>query len=275
VLPLIKFIVTVAIWFFVIRLIVKKREAALKSSGKNDSENMPDESSFPAVKSDQSGSVHAGRILSTIPFEEEPPEERPGSAFRRKQNVEAVDEKTPEPVSETPEPVAAPKTEPVATPRPEPVAAPKTEPVVPQKPEPPAPADSKDKEPEEAADGEALSPESLAEVLFRSVLPGPAEKEYFASLTGRRVEWTGTVRMAYEISSDFVFGRVKGVKVQMDLCTVAGKYGRQTLRGTAIFPPESYAVFRTSSNKTIRFRGTILKLEAFSREVYLSEGELL
>ncbi len=89
------------------------------------------------------------------------------------------------------------------------------------------------------------------------------------------MEWEGKVRMAYEISSDFVFGRVKGVKVQMDLCTVAGKYGRQTLRATAVFPPESYAVLRTSSNKSIRFRGTILKLEAFSREVYLSEGELL
>lgn len=226
--------------------------------------------------------AHAGRLLMTIPFEEEADEDRPESAFRRKHNAETVDVKTTEPVPEAPEPVVTPEPDPVMQ-KPEPVMQ-KPEPVI-QKPEPapveerqtsPAPADSKEEvKEEEASDNETTSPESLAEVIFRSTLPGPAEKEYFASLTGRRVEWTGTVRMAYEISSDFVFGRVKGVKVQMDLCTVAGKYGRQTLRGTAVFPPESYAVFRASSNKTIRFRGTILKLEAFSREVYLSEGELL
>ena len=135
--------------------------------------------------------------------------------------------------------------------------------------EPPAPAVSHENE------TDALSPETLAERLFNTTLPGPEEKKFFASLAGRRVEWTGTVRIAYDISSDFVFGRVKGVKVQMDLCTIAGKFGRQTLRGTAVFPPENAAVLRASSNKTIRFRGTILKLESFSREVYLSEGELL
>ena len=136
--------------------------------------------------------------------------------------------------------------------------------------EPPAPAASP-----ESAEADALSPESLAEVLFRSTLPGPEEKEYFASLVGHTVEWSGTVRMAYEISSDFVFGNGKAVKVQMDICSVNGKYGRQTLRATAVFPPENYKEIRAMSNKTIRFRGSILKLEPFSREIYLSKGELL
>ena len=208
--------------------------------------------------------AHAGRILMTIPFEEEDPDERPESAFlhRQVQNT-AKTEETPHAVPVVPIPVPEPAVEKT----PEPAAA---EPV-----ESPAPAEAEAEADDHAEEGDALSPESLAEILFRSTLPGPEEKAYFASLIGHPVEWSGTVRMAYEISSDFVFGSGKAVKVQMDLCTVQGKYGRQTLRGTAVFPPENYKELRSLSNKTIRFRGSILKLEPFSREIYLAKGELL
>ena len=218
--------------------------------------------------------AHAGRLLQTIPFEEEAPDEDPVAALPHRRakveplRVEIPSVPIPEPVVIKPKPIEV-QPEPVEV-KPEPIKV-KPEPVA--KPEP-APAVSDGG----AADGggeESFTPESLAEVLFRSTLPGPKEKEYFASLTGRRVEWSGTVRMAYEISSDFVFGSGKAVKVQMDLCTINGKYGRQTLRGTAVFPPADLAVLRAASQKTIRFRGTILKLESFSREVYLSKGELL
>ena len=216
--------------------------------------------------------AHAGRILMTIPFEEEDPDERPESAFlhRQDQNTRQAEEMPhaiPVPVP-VPEPVAEETPEPA---KPEPESA-KPEPV--ELEEPPAPA-TEAKTADHEEEGDALSPESLAEVLFRSTLPGPEEKAYFASLIGHPVEWSGTVRMAYEISSDFVFGSGKAVKVQMDLCTVQGKYGRQTLRGTAVFPPENYKEIRAMSNKTIRFRGSILKLEPFSREIYLAKGELL
>lgn len=242
--------------------------------------------------------AHAGRFLATIPFEDESDEDKPEAILLRKQNAAPFEtapaQKTgkpvfpAEPVALEPEPAIP---EPVvlepepATP--EPLAL-EPKPATPEplaiEPEPAIMEQRKGQEPPAAqapaadsagTEADEISPEILAERLFRSTLPGPEEKAYFTSLVGRRVEWTGTIRMAYEISSDFVFGRGKGVKVQMDLCTVAGKYGRQTLRATALFPPESYAVLRSASNKTIRFRGTILKLESFSREVYLSQGELL
>lgn len=221
--------------------------------------------------------AHAARLLMTIPFEEEAAEDRPESAFLHRQDTVKrtktpyavpvpVVEETPEPVIPEPEETVAAEAEPEpVVPEPEETVAEEAEPE-----EPPAPADHPDTE-----DADALSPESLAEVLFRSTLPGPEEKEYFASLVGHTVEWSGTVRMAYEISSDFVFGSGKAVKVQMDICSVNGKYGRQTLRATAVFPPEKYKEIRAMSNKTIRFRGSILKLEPFSREIYLSKGELL
>lgn len=214
--------------------------------------------------------AHAGRILMTIPFEEEAQDERPESAFlhRQVQNT-AKTEETPPVVPVVPVPVVEETPEPAAA-EPEPI---EPEPIEPK--EPPAPAEAEAEADDHAEEGDALSPESLAEILFRSTLPGPEEKAYFASLIGHPVEWSGTVRMAYEISSDFVFGSGKAVKVQMDLCTVQGKYGRQTLRGTAVFPPENYKEIRAMSNKTIRFRGSILKLEPFSREIYLSKGELL
>ena len=226
--------------------------------------------------------AHAGRILMTIPFEEEAAEDRPESAFRHRQQNTEKRPKMPPVVPVVPVPPVVEKTSEPVVPEPEePVAAEaEPEPVIPEEPEPvvettepeepPAPAASP-----ESAEADALSPESLAEVLFRSTLPGPEEKEYFASLVGHTVEWSGTVRMAYEISSDFVFGNGKAVKVQMDICSVNGKYGRQTLRATAVFPPENYKEIRAMSNKTIRFRGSILKLEPFSREIYLSKGELL
>ena len=247
--------------------------------------------------------AHAERILFTIPLDVEEDGDKPENAFlHRRDRTDAAEP----PSFPSFKPIAAvvPDHRVTVTPRQEPLV-PDLEPEkVPEKntvqvPEPaalrqentvrepePTPVDREQavvsetplpssQTPSSAGGEQELSPESVAEIVFRSTLPGPKEKEFFASLVGRRVEWSGTIRMAYEISSDFVFGNGKAIKVQMDLCTINGKFGRQTLRATAAFPPGDISAFRSASQKQIRFRGTILKLESFSREVYLSEGELL
>lgn len=141
-----------------------------------------------------------------------------------------------------------------------------------EKPEPVEHVESA--EPEVTPD--ILSKEVLASHLFPQGFPGQKEKEFFESVKGMTVEWTAVVKSAYAFSSDFVFGNGKGVRCTMELCSVANSFGsKQAVRAVAAFAPETYDTLRSLNGKEIRFRGTLLKFEPFSKEIYLSGGELL
>ena len=169
--------------------------------------------------------------------------------------VPEEDESYEEPIPEEPEPLACEEEEPV---------------------EQPAPEEILEEEPPEDL-GEPLSSTRLAERLFpRQGFPGQAEKDFFETVKGRTVEWTAVVKSAYAFSSDFVFGNGKGVRCTMDLCQISNSFGSlQTVRAVAAFPPETADTLRVLYGKEIRFRGVLLKFEPFSKELYLSEGELL
>ena len=175
-------------------------------------------------------------------------------------------------------------------------AEPEPAPVEPEEAEPeevgPAPVEPEEVEPEEieaeeieAERVEPVSPEVTPDILSKEVLasrlfpqgfPGQKEKEFFESVKGMTVEWTAVVKSAYTFSSDFVFGNGKGVRCTMELCSVANSFGsKQAVRAVAAFAPEAYDILRSLNGKEIRFRGTLLKFEPFSKEIYLSMGELL
>ena len=145
--------------------------------------------------------------------------------------------------------------------------------------EPAEPAAAEEAAEEESPEDpeEFLVSTRLAERLFpRQGFPGQAEKDFFETVKGRTVEWNAVVKSAYAFSSDFVFGNGKGVRCTMDLCQISNSFGSmQTVRAVAAFPPETADTLRSLYGKEIRFRGVLLKFEPFSKEIYLSGGELL
>ncbi len=175
----------------------------------------------------------------------------------------------PAPSAPAPAPAPViPKPEPVPTPvpaiKPEPVIAP--EPVV----KPAAPVSSAEPGPNVSS-----AAEKMVNRLFAKSFPGKEEKDYFEKIKGSPVEWAGTLKSSYEFSSDFVFGSRKGVKATLEVCEIKSQYGsKQIVKAVVAFPPETAAHLKTQIGQRVRFRGILLKMEPFSRELYFSDGIL-
>lgn len=183
------------------------------------------------------------------------PPENPGhsaaSVFPAAQSAPA--DPSPAPPSSEPDPSPAPATAP--EPVPEEQTAPRTE----------------------EADAETLlTPEAFAGRFFAKPFPGEAEKRDFEKLRGRTVEWTGTLKNSWAFSSDFIFGMKKGVRASIALDNPAdsGGFGRKIMC-CAAFAPEDEAALKAAAGKTIRFRGTLIGMEAVSREIRLDDAGLL
>lgn len=141
----------------------------------------------------------------------------------------------------------------------------------------PAPVVSPVKMPEAATVPElSLEQQEFCNTLFRKSIPGKAENDAFAAVKGKAVEWKGTVLSSYDFTFDFAFGNRKGVKATLLLCEITGNGSlKQKVKVHVAFPAELSAELKQKRNEQIAFRGTLLKMEAFSREIYIENGELI
>ena len=122
----------------------------------------------------------------------------------------------------------------------------------------------------------SLEQQSFCDTLFRKSVTGKMEKDLFASVAGKQVEWQGTLLSTYDFTFDFAFGNKKGVKASLLLCEVAGNGSiKQKVKAHVAFPAELSSDLKQKRNQQLAFRGTLLKMESFSREIYLDNGELL
>lgn len=182
----------------------------------------------------------------------------------------AAPEPAPSPVPPMPE-VAAPK--PVtAAPMPE-VSRPKpvfsAAPAMKSFPSTPA-------TPEMTTAGLPLEQQAFCDTLFKNTIMGKTEKALFAAAVGQSVEWQGTLLSSYDFTFDFAFGNKKGVKASFLLCEVAGSGSlKQKVKVHVSFPAELSNDLKQKRDQQLKFRGTLLKMESFSREIYLDNGELL
>ncbi len=164
-------------------------------------------------------------------------------------------------------------------PVPEPVIQAEPEPVPPKQDPAPIPAPVEEK-PEIAAetDPDAMpSKEQLLISLWHSPSVGPKEKELFEKYKGRSVQWDGVLKTAYDFSTDFVFGSGGGVKATLEIfeLTSGGSMLRTKIKAVVHFPKEDAALLKAASGKTVRFQGSLLKMEPFARELYLSDGKVI
>ena len=122
----------------------------------------------------------------------------------------------------------------------------------------------------------SLEQQAFCDALFSKSIPGKMENEAFAAVKGKTVEWCGTLLSSYDFTFDFAFGNRKGVKATFLLCEVTGNGSlKQKVKVHVAFPAELSAELKQKRNEKFAFRGTLLKMEAFSREIYIDNGELI
>lgn len=117
-----------------------------------------------------------------------------------------------------------------------------------------------------------LEPQVLCDALFRNAMAGKAEKEDFAKVKGKRVEWQGKLLFHYEYEFDYMFGNRKGIKAALEL-QAEGLH--QPIRILLSLPRTDGEFLRNNREQVLTFRGDLLQFETFSRELYLDNGELL
>ena len=121
----------------------------------------------------------------------------------------------------------------------------------------------------------SLEQEKLLPLLFANPMAGQKEKELFESVKGAEVRWTGTLRSVFEFGMDFTFGNAGGVKATIDLMEIQGSYGMKSkIKAVACFPKEQQAELRALNGRVITFRGNLLKIETFAKEIYLDSAAL-
>ena len=189
-----------------------------------------------------------------------------------KENIPEVIIPTPAPMPEVakPKPVT-PIPRPDVTlslPKPATVATPPVKTLAPVKPvapvKPAAPAEL------------SLEQQAFCDTFFRKNVSGKTEKDLFAAVAGQQVEWQGTLLSSYDFTFDFAFGNKKGVKASFLLCEVTGTGAlKQKVKAHVAFPAEASNDLKQMRNQQLAFRGTLLKMESFSREIYLDHGELI
>ena len=103
-------------------------------------------------------------------------------------------------------------------------------------------------------------------------MAGKAEKEDFAKVKGKRVEWQGKLLFHYEYEYDYTFGNRKGIKAALEL-QAEGLH--QPIRILLSLPRTDGEFLRNNREQVLTFRGDLLQFETFSRELYLDNGELL
>ena len=88
------------------------------------------------------------------------------------------------------------------------------------------------------------------------------------------VEWSGTLKMFYTYSSDFVFGQEGGIKAtfELDEFKPEGSFMPIRIKAVAAFPKTEQSKLEKAFGIKFRFRGKLLKIEPIAREIYLSCG---
>lgn len=124
---------------------------------------------------------------------------------------------------------------------------------------------------------DALSVEAISAKLFKSTFAGQTEKDYFESIKGMEVRWSGILKTASDYRTDFVFGNTPGVKATFETCEFSSVNAilKSKIRVIASFEPDMLQQFKGQNGKSFTFSGKLEKFEGISKEIYLADANLV
>ena len=122
--------------------------------------------------------------------------------------------------------------------------------------------------PSEPAD---LSQQAVIDDLFAATRYGVAiDARYAEAFAGREVTWTGTVEQSRGYRSDADFGTEPGTKTTVAIGSVGNSRLMSNKVRAVVDLPEGATVAR---GEAITFRGTLLHVDRFTRQFYVSDAE--
>jgi hypothetical protein len=92
---------------------------------------------------------------------------------------------------------------------------------------------------------------------------------------GRQVVWSGPLRRVERMSYDMVFGDEEACRATVEIHGSPSESYFSAIKAFLKLPPEFAESLRSQVGSEISFRGRLLKLDAFMKNVYVTEGELL
>lgn len=120
---------------------------------------------------------------------------------------------------------------------------------------------------------ENFSLEAICNYLFSDSAFSTDIMKKFEHLAGQEVNWTGTLENAQKFFSDFTFKDKTGTKATIKLYELTDKFGIKTpVKAIVQFETDDYDYLNSKRSEPIEFIGKLLKIEAFSKEIYLSDG---
>lgn len=92
---------------------------------------------------------------------------------------------------------------------------------------------------------------------------------------GKPIQWSGVLQSASAYSFDFTFGDKAGVKGKLIIHeTEKGLYGEKKIAAEVAFPPEQLDALKGNTGQTIVFQGELMKVDTFTRTLYVTGGRL-
>jgi len=135
------------------------------------------------------------------------------------------------------------------------------------------PASDAEREPEMSSPtpGRATVPGDQLTQLTAIFADGPlrSRASFDRDFAGRPVHWTGVVRSAVTFRSDVHFGRVDGVRATIAAGEIDVRgFGNLMIEAVVHFPEDT----ELAVGEEVSFRGTLLKLDGLTRDIYVADG---
>ncbi len=92
---------------------------------------------------------------------------------------------------------------------------------------------------------------------------------------GRQIDWSGVLRRVERMSYDMVFGDEEACRATVEIQGSPSESYFSAIKAFVKLPPEFAESLRPQVGSEISFRGRLLKLDAFMKNVYVTDGELL
>lgn len=141
----------------------------------------------------------------------------------------------------------------------------------------PEPARETESEPIREAEvaADSLDVAAFCEAVFApGALSFEANRRFEQGYRGQRVAWTGTLKAAEPYRFDFVFGSGPGVKATLAMDTVpAAAVGNREVKAV-IALADGHEALQQRVGEQLEFCGTLLKVDGFAGNVFLSDARV-
>jgi len=144
-------------------------------------------------------------------------------------------------------------------------------------PTPPPPGASRGRSPTPSATAPDTDVAAAAQALFdKRRLSYESARLFESEFEGRRVRWSGELQRHRAYSTDLDFEGGPGVKAVFEVHRLRNDlFGGRNVDAVVQLPPEAADLLDAGRGETFTFEGTLLRVDALMRNLFVSDGRLI